>query len=149
MRHYIKQFVKVVITGIIFAILAQIIHSGGAYFTTDYYTNDEYVGIWSQLMMPEDGAPGTKFFITSLLFNLIAGVFYTTFYIVTRASIPGRNFFRKGLFYGLFLFLVASIPGFLSLYLLINLPTMLLYVWALENFIINIFGGVIISEINR
>lgn len=27
MRHYIKQFVKVVITGIIFAILAQIIHS--------------------------------------------------------------------------------------------------------------------------
>ncbi len=92
-----------VITGIIFAVLAQIIHSGGAYFTMDYYTNEEYIGIWSQLMMPEDGALGTKFFITSLLFNLIAGVFYTTFYIVTRASIPGKKFFRKGLFYELFL----------------------------------------------
>jgi hypothetical protein len=149
MKSYIKKFIKVVITVIIFAILAQIIHSASAYFTMDYYTNPDYSGVWSSLMMPEDGAPGINFYITSILFSLIGAMLYTIVYIIIRASIPGRSYFKKGLFYGLFLFLIAGIPGFLSLYLLINLPTILLYIWVLENFIVYIIGGVVIAEINR
>jgi hypothetical protein len=115
----------------------------------DYYTNPDYSGVWSSLMMPEDGAPGINFYITSILFSLIGAMLYTIVYIIIRASIPGRSYFKKGLFYGLFLFLIAGIPGFLSLYLLINLPTILLYIWVLENFIVYIIGGVVIAEINR
>lgn len=149
MKKIIKSFIKVILTGLIFAVLALIIHSASAYFTMDYYTNPDYSSVWSSLMMPDNGAPGINFYVTSILFSLIGAVLYTIVYIVIRASIPGRSYFKKGLFYGLFLFLIASIPGFLSLYLLINLPIVLLYIWTLENFIIYIMGGVLIAEINR
>jgi hypothetical protein len=149
MNANIKKFIKIAITGIIFAILAQIIHSASAYFTMDYYTDPDYFELWSPLMMPDNGAPGINFFVTSMLFSLIVAILYIIVYVVLRASVPGKSYFKKGLFYGLFLFLVAGIPGFLSLYLLINLPIILLYIWTLENFIIYIIGGVLIAEINR
>lgn len=140
---------RIFLAGTLFAVLAQIIHTIGAYLTMGYYTMEQYFPVWSKLMMPAAGPPPTSFMLYSLLFGLISGILIAMVYAVVKNSVPGNKLVKKGLNYGVLVFLVAGIPGYLSLLLLINLPSALVLFWAFETLVINLLGGIIIARIVR
>jgi hypothetical protein len=140
---------RIIIAGIIFAVIAQIIHTIGAYASIKYYTMPEYFPVWSKLMMPTAGPPPTSFMLYSLLFSFIGGFLIALVYSVIKEGIPANTVNKKGLVYGLLLFLAAGIPSALGMYLLINLPIALIIGWTIESLIVYLIGGIVIARINK
>ena len=140
---------KVIATGIIIAVVAQVIHSASANLSMDFYSQEEYFPVWSKIMMPEPGPPTMSFLYYSIGFGIITGIIYTVVYVFIRDFLPNNNLTRKGIDFGILLFFVAGIPSYLSLYLLINLPMMLIIYWAIEGLIIYLLSGIITAWINK
>lgn len=140
---------KVILTGIIFTVIAEIIHTIGATLSMSYYTNPAYFALWSQIMMPGPGAPPMSFYVLSIVFALVTAIIFALVYTVVKESITGSGVWSKGLLYGLILFLLAAIPGYLSTYLILAVPGMLILLWTLESLIIYMLGGVVIAWLNK
>lgn len=144
------NYKNLLLSAVLFVVLAQIIHSLCAYLGMGYYLEPEYFGVWSKIMMPGPGPPPAEFFYYSLGFGFISAVIYIVVYGILKDSIPGKNAIGKGLIYGfLVIWLVGTVPGNLAMYLLINLPPGILVLWALENLIIALGGGYLIVRINK
>lgn len=127
-------------------ILAQIVHTIGAFIAMGYYTNPDYFGVWSEIMMPGQGPPPFEFYYYSLFFNFIVGLMYAHVYTMVEKSVRGKSLFDKGIWYGCLLLLIGVIPGSLSLYLLIKLPVALIFEWAIEGVVISFLGAVVIAK---
>lgn len=137
---------RIFLAALLMAVVGQVIHMLSAGLGMGYYSDPEYVGVWSPLMMPipEEGPPA-YFFYYSLLFGFISAGLFAVVYSVLQRAVPGRGRAAKGLAYGLLVFLVAGIPGMLSLYLLINLPVGLIGLWAVETLVVYLLGGMIVA----
>ena len=134
--------------GLVFGIIAQVIHTVAATFEMSYYMQSAYFCLWSSLMMPHAGPPGMQFFMYAILFSIISGIIFAWTYAIVNKSIPDKGAY-KGLWFGVLLFFAVAFTGTLSMYLLLAIPTALLMLWALENFIIFLIGGVAISKIYK
>lgn len=141
------DFKKLFLAAIVFMIVAQVVHTIGAVVTMDHYLDSKYFSVWSKMMMPKAGPPPAEFFYFSIAFGFIAALIYTYAYAVLRKAIPGKDYLNKGLSYGSLIFLIGTVPGSLSLILLINLPMMLIITWAVEGLVIALVGGVLIAKI--
>jgi xanthosine utilization system XapX-like protein len=140
------KYGQILLVGILFAIIAQIIHNIGAFLTMSFYTDSNYFSVWSKLMMPTAGPPPLSFMFYGLLFSLITGLLFALVYAVIKKSLPGKTV-KKGLMYGFLIFLVAEIPYSLTTILLINLPMLLILYWAIEALIIYLIMGLISAKI--
>ena len=136
---------RVIIAGILFALIGQVIHTLGVFLGMSYYMDPKYSSLWSKLMMPTAGPPPPSFMAYSLGFGIIIGILFSLVYAWIRGGLKGKSNVAKGLFYGFILFLVSCIPGFLSLYLLINIPLILNILWLVEGLIIDLIGGIVIA----
>lgn len=135
--------------GVLFGVLAQIVHTVGAYLTMGYYTMPQYLDVWSKIMMPAAGPPPASFMVYSLLFSIIGGILVAIVYAVVKVSVPGNTIAKRGLNYGLLIFLIGGIPGYLSMLLLINLPASLVLYWAFETLVVDLVGGMIVTWFMR
>lgn len=100
-------------------------------------------------MMPEAGPPPASFMCYSFAFSAVTAIIFTLVYLYFKESIPGISAVQKGLAYGIFLILVGALPFTLTMYLLINLPIVLLISWLIETMLIYLLGGMIIAGINK
>jgi len=139
--------VKLIIAALAYAVISQIIHIADAFLTMNFYLMPQYFSVWSKLMMPTAGSPPPQFYIFSILFALISGVIFAFIYLTMMKVVPGKTQLQKGLAYGVILFLVNGIPGFLSLYLMINLPLVLIIYWLIENLVIFLISGVVFAKL--
>ncbi|MFC1562956.1 hypothetical protein ACFL4Z_02795 [candidate division KSB1 bacterium] len=130
-------------------ILNQIVHGLCAGIGMGYYTDPQYFDVWSKLMMPQPGPPPASFMFYSILFNLITSFFFVFVYLIISESIPGTGLVKKGLFYGLIVFMLSGISGALGMLLLINLPSGLIVLWTIESLIICIIGGILVAKIAK
>lgn len=137
---------RVLSAGIVFSIVSQLIHSIGAIPTMGFYLDPTYFSVWSKVMMPTAGPPPISFFYYSIVFGIITGILLASVYAIIREGVPGKKI-KKGLVYGILVFLVAGVPSSLSLYLLINLPSTLIAYWTLENLVIYLIGGTIFGKL--
>ncbi|MDO8741486.1 MAG: hypothetical protein Q7J54_08050 [Candidatus Woesearchaeota archaeon] len=142
------NFWKILLSGILFAIIAQIVHTIGAFLTMSYYTDANYFAIWSKLMMPSAAPPGWEFYAYAIGFSIITGILLSIVYVMVSCCFSGSAF-KKGALYGVLLFLAAGIPSALSLYLLISLPLALIISWAIGGLVAYLIGGIIIAAINK
>lgn len=138
---------KTILAAVVFTIIAQIFHSVFALIGMDYYIKREYSPVWSKLMMPTEGPPPLTFTLYSLLFGFISALIFAYVYNWVKGCLKGRTPVEKGLCFGLGLFFVSNVPGYLGLILLINLPLGLIGLWAVEGFLISLLGGVAIVKI--
>jgi len=138
---------KILLTSILFLIIAQIVHSLGAMATMNYYMLEEFFPVWSSIMMPNEGPPGTSFFLLSAVFNFLTGLIFSVVYLTVNKGLKPKKATKKGLLYGFLVFSVATIPGTLSMILLINLPLMLILGWAIEGLIIFLAAGWIVGKL--
>ncbi len=149
---------KIIASGILFAIIAQLIHTIESFATMNFYTDPKYFSVWSVIMMPAQGPPPTEFYVYSIVFGIIAGIIYALVYEIVKKSLPvgtilkqgffNGTTFKHGLYFGFLLFLLG-IPMSLTMYLLINLPTMLLVYWSISGLIVDLIGGVVIARIMK
>jgi len=148
LAHYVIKMKtwKIIVAGIVFAIIAQIIHYVEAIATMDFYMDPDYFAVWSKIMMPTAGPPPNEFYYYSIVFGVITGIIYAVVYAMIKKSVLGKTIVKQGIYFGFFLFLLG-IPHFLSMYLLINLSTMLLVYWTISGLIVNLIGGVVIAYI--
>lgn len=140
-------FGKIIIAAIVCAVIGQIIHAIGAMITMSFYLDEKYFPVWSKIMMPGASAPPISFTLISLAFALINGLIFSSIYAILKNSIPGNTLAKKGLVYGLFVFLLSGITMSLTLILLINLPIVLLIYWACESLIIYLIIGLTTAKI--
>jgi len=140
--------VRIILAAIVFMIIAQIIHTLSTILTMDYYYNPAYFLIWSKIMMSIEGPPPAEFYYYSLAFAFITGLIYSFIYSRIRVFFKQKSALRKGLKYGFALFLIAGIPSFFTMFLLINLPFELLISWLIfDSLIAYLIGGMAIAKI--
>lgn len=137
---------RIIGAGIVFAIVAQIIHTIEAFGTMGYYMMEQYFPVWSKIMMPGMGPPGAEFFYYSIGFGIITGILFAAVYTVLGCCLPGKGM-EKGIHYGFLVWLVAGIPSTLSMILLINLPLDLIAIWAISGLFVYIIGGALVAKI--
>ncbi len=142
----INDFRQIVVSGIVFLVVAQVINTITVVFTMSYYTDPAYFALWSKLMMPSNGPPGTEFYLDSNLIDFIIGIIFACAYSLLKDSIPG-NRITKGFNYGILLFLVAGVPFTLTTFLLLSVPVPLLLYWAISNLVIYLISGAAFAKI--
>ena len=140
------DYKKILLSALVFAVVSQVIHSIGAFLTMSYYTDSAYSGLWSQLMMPAAGPPGTEFYTASFIFAFITGIIFAWVYSVIRKSVPGKGL-ANGFNYGLMLFLLVGVPYTTTNILLLAVPAGLLMFWALESLVIYSLCGLAFAKI--
>ncbi|MBI4896293.1 MAG: hypothetical protein HY832_01980 [Candidatus Aenigmarchaeota archaeon] len=132
---------------VIFTIFSYLVHTLGAFLTMGYYLDQTYVPVWSKLMMPSAGPLPVTFTLYSLAFGFVFALLFVFIYLRIRSLFSGKSDMYAGTRYGFGVFLVGSIPGYLSLILLINVPLLLAVEWAFESLIIAVAGGAIVARI--
>jgi hypothetical protein len=141
-----KKLLKILLAALIFAVIAQLIHSLAVFIEMPYYLDQNYFSVWSKLMMPTAGPPPASFTYYSLAFNLIIGITLAFVYNLVSKGLPGRGI-KKGLVFGLISATISIVSSSLSFILLVNLPIMLIVYWAIENLIIYLITGMIFYKI--
>jgi hypothetical protein len=141
------KFWKILASAIIFAAISYIVHLVESMMTMDFYTDPAYFAVWSKLMMPTVGPPPAEFAYASFGFALVTGLVLAYVYTIVRTIVPAKHFVRRGLQYGFVVFLVAGVPMALTMYLLINLPSMLLLYWTISSLVIYLLGGIVFAKL--
>lgn len=145
---YTRDSKKIVISAAVFALLSQVIHTVSAIFTMSYYTNPAYFPLWSKIMMPTAGPPGTEFYVFSIIASFITGLVFAGAYSILGRSVP-ESAFGRGINYGIMLFLIAGVPFTFTTYLLLAVPSALLLAWAFESLVIYVIAGAAFEKILR
>jgi hypothetical protein len=138
---------KIILAAIVFMIIAQVINYIEAMFTMNYYIDQTYATVWSKIMMPTAGPSPMEFYYYSLTFSFITGLFFTVVYTIVEKGVPGNTFVKKGLIYGLLIWLVGGLSGSLAMVLLINLPIDLIAYWTLSGLIVDLLAGIAMIKI--
>lgn len=138
---------KTVLAAVVFTVIAQIFYSLFAFLGMGYYLDEAYFPVWSKLMMPTAGPPPLSFTLYSLLFGFIGAMIYAYIYNWVKGCLGGKTLTEKGLCFGLGLFFVGHVPGYLTMILLINLPLGLIGLWAIEGLLISLIGSWVIVKI--
>lgn len=141
------SIIKAILMAALLTIIGFVIHTVAAIMTMDYYMDPAYFEVWSKVMMPEVGPPPVEFTYLSLAFGFITALIYVWAYKTVEPALSGFDgWFRKGLLFGALLFLIGTVPGSLSLYLLINLPAALIAWWTVSGLVIALINGAIIAR---
>ena len=143
-----NKIAAIVAAGIVYAVISMVVNTLWAFIDMPYYLMQEYFVVWSKLMMSTAGPPGVEFYVASFVFTLVAGLIFAGVYSRVKASIRDKGI-RKGLRFGFGIFLISVIPGMFSLYLLINLPTMLIVSWTVSGLVTSLLGGIVIERLVR
>jgi small-conductance mechanosensitive channel len=119
------------------------------------YTVNSFVGyLYSGLYRPESGlwkAMLTPTWVQNvILANLLAGFILVIGYIVFNSSLGNKKqTTKKGLKYGLLVWLIKDVIGFTMAYVILAIPGMIIASWLVAGFIINLFAGLAIAKIYR
>ena len=142
------QWGRVLLSGVIYTVMANVVHILESFLTRSYYTLPEYAGVWSKLIMPHAGQPSPQFLALSLLFGLIVGIFLAFVYVSIQDVLPkptwSRSFSFAGLLIGLELVLYI-----LPVYLLFNVPVAILISWTISYSVIFILASILFVRILR
>ncbi|HUT21955.1 MAG TPA: hypothetical protein VMX18_00940 [Candidatus Bipolaricaulota bacterium] len=139
-----KNFWKALLAVIIMVIVAELIQTVIAQFSMSYYMDEAYFGLWSKLMMPEAGPPPASFMVYSVLSQLASAIIAVFVFYLLGSAVPGSGA-KRGLLFGLLMFLVAGISSMLTFVLLLNIPFGLIMWWTLASLLIFLISGLFIG----
>jgi hypothetical protein len=73
----------------------------------------------------------------ALIFVLVYLALHKGIHVTGRAA--------KGAYFGLLMFFISGISGALAMYLMFNLPLMLILLWTAEDLVIKVIGGMAVA----
>lgn len=139
---------RFVATAVVITIISSIIFSIGAVVDMAHYTNPDNFSLWSKIMMSTAGSPPLEFTTLSLVFAFIGALIFVFFYMKV-AALLGKNALRKGLTYGFSFFVISTLLSSFSLFLLINIPAVLIISWAVQALVYCLVAGVVVAKLMK
>ena len=136
------QWKKVLMAGVVFVIISTLVHQIEAFLTMNCYMMPEYFGVWSKIMMPTAGPPPASFMVVSLLFSYVTGVTLAAVYDFIKDLLPKKFWSRVINFTDIIIGLMVVFFT-LPVYLLLNVPLMLLLSWLASSVVIVFLGTVV------
>jgi hypothetical protein len=133
-----KKLGRILVAGLAYGIVAQVI--GGIIYGGIFMKwTQEIAFLWRPMdsLLWKVGMPLSSF---------LEGILLAIGYIVLYKGIPGEGI-KKGLSFGLLLFLMNGIAGELSWYSMMPLPSMYILAGWLYSFVVFVIGGILISLI--
>jgi hypothetical protein len=106
---------KLLMVTVAMTVIAQVIHTLESILTLDYYMDPAYFGVWSKIMMPTAGPPPAAFYCYSVTFALVSWAIFGFVYEKLEGAIREKGEIRRGLKFGILVFLIAGIPTILLL----------------------------------
>ena len=129
---------KIVVSGIAAGIVILVIGNLiGFLFAVDYTTTP-------QLWKPMTG----NWWYNMIVLDFVEGILYAAVFSILFNSIPGKGW-RKGLNYGLILWVVATVPGMLMTYFTMAVPDSIVASWTFGGLISLVIAGSVISIIQN
>lgn len=143
-REWFKkiQWKKVCLAAFLYLLIAFVIRQIEAFSTMKYYLMPEYWGVWSKVMMPNEGPPPAIFHVLSAIFTFLTGLVFAYFYSVTQ-KLLGKSYWAKVWSFTVAFAVLSLVFSYLPMYLLINLPLVLLAVWFLTG-VLTVFLGTLV-----
>jgi hypothetical protein len=138
---------KASIAAVAFAIISQVVYFIGATFDMGYYADPANASLWSRSMMPVAGPPPLEFFLMSLAMGFATGLLYALAFTLVHKGLNAKGVVQTGLKFGLFLFAMVSVTGFVSMSLLLAIPTGLQFSWLLQGLAISLASGLAYAKI--
>ena len=144
----VKSWKHTLAAAVMILLVSEVINTLSAFLTMGYYMDPNYFAVWSKIMMPGPGPPPAEFTYYGIAFAFIYGLIFSYVYMKVSGILKGKNWMQKGLRYGFGVFLIAGVPMFLNMYLLINLPLGLLVEWAIvDGLIAYLLTGIAVAKI--
>ena len=115
------------------------------------YTNfadQRYFDVWSKIMMPPTGFPITVF-ISVIFYSLIFSLIISLVYRFTKRSFSTKSQLFSGLLFGLTLFFITFVPMYSQIYLIFNIPVVILLTWTVSGLLFSLLGGIMLSLVNN
>lgn len=119
---------KVWVAALAYLVIVFIFRQIEVILTMDFYKNPEYFGVWSRLMMPKAGPPPMSFFVTSLVFTYLTGMTLAALYEFIRPLLP-KEVKARFYVYAKIVVVLATVFFTLPVWLLFNIPLILLLIW--------------------
>ncbi|HIH18541.1 TPA: hypothetical protein HA225_01040 [Candidatus Micrarchaeota archaeon] len=129
-----------------FTVISQVVYTLGAFIDMPYYTDPANAGLWSSLMMPGNGAPGMEYFVTAILASFFTGFIYASAYVAVKKVFREKSYVSTGAKFGLFLFSVSFVTGFIMMQLMFSIPLGLQLSWLVQGLIVSVTGGIAIAK---
>jgi hypothetical protein len=128
---------KGIISGIAAGVVILIVGmASGFLFSADYSSTP-------QLWKPMTG----DWWYYMIALDLLEGILYGIVFTMLYNGIPGKGW-RKGLNYGIILWVVATIPGMLMTYLTMTVPDTIVVAWTFGGLIALILAGPAIAVVH-
>lgn len=137
---------KVFWVGFLFTLVSMVTHNVEAMLTMKYYLMPQYFGLWSKIMMPSAGPPPLTFFAVSLVITFTSGVSLTIIYYYLREYLP-KGFWKRATYFADLMAATSLIFFTLPVFLMFNVPLVLLGSWFISTFLILIVASVLIVKI--
>lgn len=127
----------------------RIVSAGAVYGLFSVIANFLFIDIllYPLIMASLKGAalPGSFSFISSsplnsIAFTLLSGIFYAAAYFFVNPLMPGRSGFSKGLYFGIFVWLMALVPFLVLLYSISQFFAGSVALWFFDLLVRNIIG---------
>lgn len=132
------KFAAILWATLSYAIISTVIHQIESIFTMGYYKMPEYFGVWSKLMISDEGAPKPIFFVMSMIFAIITGFILASTYFFIKDHLS-QGYWRKVLSFTLLLSVISLATFTLPSILLFNVPILMMFYWFLSGVTIFFF----------
>lgn len=139
---------KVLLVGLLYTIIATVVRQLEVIWTMKYYTQPQYFGVWSKLMMPTAGPPPLEFMVTSMILTFASGMGLAIIYYYLKDYLP-KGFWHRATFFADVLVSTSFIFFTLPVYLLFNVPVALLGWWFVSTFVVLFLASILIVKTIR
>ncbi|RLI97222.1 MAG: hypothetical protein DRO99_03280 [Candidatus Aenigmatarchaeota archaeon] len=137
---------RIFIALFVFFVISQVVYNSGVLFSMNYYTEDKYITIWSDIILSLSGSsPEMGFFYISIIFGMVASILFVSVYMFLGRGLK-KGPMERGLEYGMLVFMVGILPSSFFLYLLFNI-TEIIALWTFQNLIVYMAGGLAVGGI--
>lgn len=137
---------KVLLIGLLYTIISTVVRQLEIIWTMKYYTQPQYFGVWSKLMMPSAGPPPFEFMVTSMILTFASGMALAIIYYYLKDYLP-KGFWHRATFFADVLVSTSFIFFTLPVYLLFNVPVALLGWWFVSTFVVLFLTSILIVKI--
>lgn len=131
----IKKVILATIAVAIFNIIVGALTCGGVF---SWVYKLEPTAIWKPMTSAFPLMIANAFFV-NLIFVLV--------YAIINKGVPGSNKYKKGLIYGLLVWLVGLLPGILATYIFMTVATTVVVYWTIWGLIVTPLKGLIAAAI--
>lgn len=137
---------KILLAGVAINFVSFLV-GGGSYFLFGGVFNLEPRAIWKWTPAQGFNMPA-KWWVILFLLNLVLAIAFAFIYALIEKGLPGQGL-KKGLSFGLIVWIVGPIPALITMYLMINIATGALIYFTLQSLVEWLIYGAVISAIYR